>query len=59
MCRRRKVDPELALFNANRKFERRFNAVEAALKERGMNLATAGVEEMEAAWQMVKRSERA
>lgn len=59
LCRRRKVDPELALFNANRKFERRFNAVEAALKERGMNLATAGVEEMEAAWQMVKRSERA
>ena len=59
LCRRRKVDPELALFNANRKFERRFNAVEAALKERGMNLATAGVEEMEAAWQMVKHSERA
>lgn len=59
LCRRRKVDPELALFNANRKFERRFNALEAALKERGMNLATAGVEEMEAAWQMVKRSERA
>ena len=59
LCRRRKVDPELALFNANRKFERRFNAVEAALKEQGVGLASAGVEEMEAAWQSVKRTERA
>ena len=59
LCRRRKVDPELALFNANRKFERRFNAVEAALKEQGVSLASAGVEEMEAAWQVVKRTERA
>ena len=59
LCRRRKVDPELALFNANRKFERRFNAVEAALKEQGVSLASAGLEEMEAAWQAVKRTERA
>ena len=59
LCRRRKVDPELALFNANRKFERRFNAVEALLKERGIGLASAGTEEMEAAWQAVKRTERA
>lgn len=59
LCRRRKVDPELALFNANRKFERRFNAVEAALKAQGITLAEASVEQMEAAWQAVKRSERA
>ncbi len=59
LCRRRKVDPELALFNANRKFERRFNAVEAALKEQGIPLASATVEQMEAAWQAVKKAERA
>ena len=58
LCRRRKVDPELALFNANRKFERRFNAVESMLKEQGKSLATATVEEMEAAWQAVKRTEK-
>ena len=45
--------------NANRKFERRFNAVESALKEQGVSLASAGVGEMEAAWQAVKRTERA
>ena len=43
LCRRRKVDPELALFNANRKFERRFNAVEAAVKAQGKDLLTASV----------------
>lgn len=59
LCRRRKVDPELALFNANRKFERRFNAIEAALKEQGISLAAASAEEMEAAWQAVKRKENA
>ena len=59
LCRRRKVDPELALFNANRKFERRFNAVEAAVKAQGKDLLTATVEEMEAAWQAAKRMERA
>ena len=58
LCRRRKVDPELALANANRKFERRFNAIEAALKEQGISLAAATTEEMEAAWQMVKRKEK-
>ncbi len=59
LCRRRKVDPEWALFNANRKFERRFNEVEAALKKEGIPLVSASVEQMEAAWQAVKRRERA
>jgi uncharacterized protein YabN with tetrapyrrole methylase and pyrophosphatase domain len=58
LCRRRKVDPELALFNANRKFERRFNAVESTLKEQGISLAAASLDEMEAAWQAAKRRER-
>lgn len=59
LCRRRKVDPELALFNANRKFERRFNAVETLLKQQNLSLPQAGLEAMEAAWQMVKRAEKA
>ena len=58
LCRRRKVDPELALFNANRKFERRFNAMEADLKEQDLSLADASLDEMEAAWQAVKRHEK-
>ena len=58
LCRRRKVDPELALFNANRKFERRFNSVEVSLKEQGIGLASATLDEMEAAWQEAKRKER-
>ena len=58
LCRRRKVDPELALFNANRKFERRFNALETSLKEQGISLAAATLDEMEAAWQAAKRKER-
>ena len=58
LCRRRKVDPELALFNANRKFERRFNAVESTLKEQGKSLASASLDEMEAAWQLAKCKER-
>lgn len=57
LCRRRKVDPELALDAANRKFEGRFNAVESKLKEQGLTLQGASAEQMEAAWQEVKRGE--
>ena len=57
LCRRRRVDPELALDAANRKFERRFNALEAALKARGIGLAEATSEQMEQAWQQVKAEE--
>ena len=58
LCRRRGVDPEVALDAANRKFERRFNAVESTLKEQGISLAAASLDEMEAAWQEAKRKER-
>lgn len=58
LCRRRKIDPELALFNANRKFERRFNAVESALKKQEISLQSATVEQMEEAWQRVKAQEK-
>ena len=57
LCRRRKVDPELALDAANRKFERRFNALEAGLKAAGISLAEATPAQMELAWQQVKAEE--
>ena len=59
LCRRRKVDPELALDAANRKFERRFNALEKILREQGISLADATTQQMENAWQQVKQQEKA
>lgn len=57
LCRRRKVDPELALDAANRKFERRFNGIERRLKEQGLTLSAATADQMEAAWQEEKHAE--
>lgn len=58
LCRRRKVDPELALDAANRKFERRFNALERLLQEQGCRLDQATPEQLERAWQSVKTAEQ-
>ncbi len=55
LCRRRGVDPELALAAANRKFEARFNALERRLRAQGLALHEATPEQMEAAWQAVKQ----
>lgn len=49
------VDPEAALRRTNAKFTRRFRAVEAALAAHGRPVGTAGLDEMEAAWQVAKR----
>ncbi len=57
LCRRRGVDPELALTSANRKFEGRFNALERRLRAQGLTLHEAPAEAMEAAWQQVKAEE--
>ncbi|MEX5714818.1 nucleoside triphosphate pyrophosphohydrolase [Serratia ureilytica] len=48
---------ENALQAANRKFERRFREVEAIVKQRGLRLEDATLEQMEDAWQQVKRQE--
>lgn len=50
-------DPESLMHAANRKFERRFSAVEALLKQRGLTPKVASLEDMEAAWIAVKRRE--
>lgn len=48
------VEPETALRAANRKFSARFAALEARLRERGVALRDATLDEMEAEWERVK-----
>jgi MazG family protein len=52
------VDPEAALRRGNRKFERRFRAIEAALAAEGRRPEAASLEEMEDLWQQAKADER-
>jgi nucleoside triphosphate diphosphatase len=51
------VDGETALRRANQKFERRFRAIEEALRAAGRNLEDASLEEMEELWQRAKARE--
>jgi MazG family protein len=51
------VDGETALRQANQKFERRFRAIEAALRAAGRRLEDASLDEMEAHWQRAKADE--
>ena len=57
LARRLSVDAEQALRGANRKFERRFRAIEERLTACGKTLADATLDEMEAEWQRVKAEE--
>jgi len=57
VARKLELDPEAALRDANLKFERRFRAVEAKLRERGKDPASSTLEEMDSLWDEVKRSE--
>jgi ATP diphosphatase len=54
LARHLKVDPEQALRSTNAKFERRFEAIEAALAADGRAPADASLDEMEALWQAAK-----
>jgi nucleoside triphosphate diphosphatase len=57
LARHLRVDPEQALRAAARKFERRFRAVEAAIKAAGRRPEALGLDELEAEWQRVKAKE--
>ena len=57
LARHMKIDPEAALRHTNSKFERRFRALEAELTAGGADMAEAGLEAMEAAWQRAKAAE--
>jgi len=49
--------PTTALERANRKFRRRFEAVEALARERGVAVEEAGLEALDELWDEVKRSD--
>jgi ATP diphosphatase len=57
LARKLGLDPEACLQHANRKFTRRFNAVEQRMAAAGETLEDATLEAMEAHWIAVKRSE--
>jgi nucleoside triphosphate diphosphatase len=59
LARRLTVDPEQALRQASRKFDRRFRRVEALLAQEDRAPASATLDEMEEKWQEVKAEERA
>lgn len=59
LCRRRGVNPEVAMHAANEKFIRRFHEMAKLLAAENTDLQQASSEQMEAAWQRVKARERA
>ena len=58
LARKLDVDPDAALNAANTKFERRFRAMESALRGTGQDPASASLEVQEAAWIAAKRQEK-
>lgn len=57
LARHLRVDPETALAAANRKFRRRFEALEQRLAASGSSIDAASLDELEQAWQAVKAAE--
>jgi len=57
LARHLNIDPEQALRGTNRKFERRFGAIERALAERGRAIEATTLDELEALWQAAKAQE--
>lgn len=57
LARRLNIDPEMALRNANAKFERRFRAMEALARENGQVFSELTLEAQESYWQAVKQVE--
>jgi MazG family protein len=58
LARKLGIEPEAALRAANRKFTTRFEAMQVRLESRGRALGEATLDEMEHAWEAVKRGER-
>jgi uncharacterized protein YabN with tetrapyrrole methylase and pyrophosphatase domain len=55
LARKARVQPSTALERANRKFRTRFEGVEQLAAERGIEMATAGLEALDLLWDEVKR----
>lgn len=49
-----KIDPEEALNETNRKFRKRFNYIEHALKEQSLSFDDVTLEEMDRLWNEAK-----
>jgi MazG family protein len=58
LCRKAGVHASIALDKANAKFEHRFQEVERLAGERGIDVARAGLEQLDALWDEVKLVER-
>jgi tetrapyrrole methylase family protein/MazG family protein len=58
IARKTGVNPEEALQSTNRKFIRRFEAMESAVRASGRNLDQLSLEEMDALWEQAKAAER-
>lgn len=58
LARKLRVQPSVALDAANKKFRRRFEGVEALAVERKVDLASAGLAELDKLWDEVKLRER-
>lgn len=56
LCRKRGIDPEVAMNAANTKFETRFAAMEQKLKYKGTPLGEATLDQMESCWQEAKET---
>lgn len=52
------INPELALNNANKKFEKRFRYVEKRMKEERIPLSKENLDKMEEFWQEIKKLEK-
>jgi uncharacterized protein YabN with tetrapyrrole methylase and pyrophosphatase domain len=57
LARKFAIDPETALHGASRRFESRFRQLEQHLKQRNLDPNSMPLEELEAAWQLVKRDQ--
>ena len=58
LARHLKIDPEEALRRTNRKFERRFRAVERALGDERRSMSEIPLDRLETLWQAAKAEER-
>jgi len=58
LCRHAKQDPEVLLRQANSKFTKRFQAVEAQISSSQKSIEEHTLDELEAYWQQVKRNEK-
>jgi ATP diphosphatase len=56
LARHTSVNAETALIKANRKFEKRFRQVEQVIEKQGLSIESANMQQMEAAWQQIKKA---